>query len=76
MNFNQADKQVWAAVQRLNAPEMKPLLMFLNNLAEHTKDLLISAEGVQLHRLQGRAGQLKDLLDAAEQATSVLEKMR
>jgi hypothetical protein len=75
MNFNQADKQVWAAIQRLNAPEMHPLLTFLKNQAEHSKTSLIRADGPDLGRLQGRAGYLEDLLEAVEQATSVLEKL-
>lgn len=76
MNFNQADVQVWQALNRLKAPEMQALLKFFHNQAEHTKASLIHAEGVQLHRLQGRAGYLEDLLEAVEQAVSVLEKVR
>ena len=76
MNFNQADAQVWQAVHRLQAPEMQALLKFFQNQAEHAKTSLIHAEGVQLHRLQGRAGYLEDLLGAVEQAASVLEKAR
>lgn len=76
MNFNQADPQVWQALNRLKAPEMQALLKFFHNQAEHAKTSLIHAEGVQLHRLQGRAGYLEDLLEAVEQAVSVLEKVR
>ena len=76
MNFNTADKSVWYALQRLAAPEMKPLLLFLNKQAEQTKDQLLTAEGVLLHRLQGRAGYISDLLEAVETSSSVLEKMR
>jgi len=76
MNFNQADSQVWQALNRLRAPEMQALLKFFQNQAEHAKTSLIYVEGVQLHRLQGRAGYLEDLLEAVEQAASVLEKVR
>jgi hypothetical protein len=76
MNFNQADKRVWAALQKLKAPEMLPLVEFIKNQAEHCKTSLIRAEGNDIFRLQGRAGYLEDFLEAVEQATSVLEKMR
>jgi len=76
VNFNQADKQVYVALHRLSAPEMQALLAFFNKQAEHAKSQLVHAEGVMLHRLQGRAGYLEELLEAVKQAVPVLEKMR
>ncbi len=76
LSFSNAERQVYAALERLKAPEMAPLLQFLNNLAEESKTSLIRAEGVTLHRLQGKAGFIEELLDAVQSATSVLEKLR
>ena len=72
----QADKATVAAIHRLNAPEMKPLLTFLNNQFEESKTALIRADGDTLARLQGRAGYLQELLEAVNSAASILEKLR
>ncbi len=76
VTFNQADKQVHAALMRLKSPEMQALLAFFNKMSEESKTSLIRAEGVNLHRLQGRAGLLEELLESVENAGSTLEKLR
>lgn len=72
----QADKATVAAIHRLNAPEMKPLLMFFNNQFEESKTALIRADGDTFARLQGRAGYLQELLEAIETSSSVLAKLK
>ena len=74
--FNTADKATVAAINRLNAPEMQPLLAFLKNQFEDSKTSLIRAEGDTLTRLQGSAGYIQELLEAVDNAASVLEKFR
>ena len=74
--FNTADKATVAAIHRLNAPEMQPLLAFLKSQYEESKTSLIRAEGDMLTRMQGRAGYLQELLDAVSNAASTLEKLR
>lgn len=74
--FNTADKATVAALHRLNAPEMQPLLMFLKSQFDDSKTALIRAEGDVLTRMQGRAGFLQEFLEAVDNAASVLEKLR
>lgn len=76
LNFQQADVTVQAALHRLKAPEMAPLLSFLNKQFEDTKSSLVFAEANVLTRMQGRAGYLKELLDAIEASASAVEKLR
>ena len=74
--FNRANAQTVAALQRMQHPDMQPLLMFLKNQFEDAKTALIRADGEGFHRMQGRAGYLEELLSAVETATETLEKMR
>lgn len=75
-SFNQADKATVQALHRLTAPEMRPLLVFLNSQFEESKTALIRAEDDKFARLQGRAGFLQEFLEAVNSAASTLEKLK
>jgi len=73
--FNTADSRVLQGLTRLKAPEMYGLYMFLQEQLTDAQAGLITADtDARFRRLQGRAGYIKELLDAVEQAASVVEK--
>lgn len=74
--FRNADKLVLQAMARLHSPEMAPLLKFFNELLEDSKDALVHAESDQFARLQGRAGVLKEFVEAVQKAPSAIERLR
>jgi hypothetical protein len=74
LGFNRADAQTVAAIQRLKAPEMRALLVFIQNQMQETLSAMIAADENTFRRLQGRAGYIKELLDAVEKSASVMEK--
>ena len=74
--FNRATKQELECFNRLNAPEMRALRTFFDNQLAETLKSLIVADGVHMHRLQGRAGVLSDLLETVDNAASALERLR
>lgn len=76
IQFNQADKQVLIAVNRMKSPEMRPLLEFFQNLLDDTDTALRRAKGEDLPRLQGRAQLLEDFLTSVEKSSDNLSKMR
>ena len=58
-------------------PENEALLSLFKLKLEETKSALIEAEDpVRIHRLQGRAEILRDFLEAVEQSSSVLERLK
>jgi hypothetical protein len=75
-DFNTTDRAVLASMQRMNAPEMKPLLTFLKNQFEETKVALIRAQGEHLSRLQGCAAYQENFINAVESAAFTLERLR
>ena len=76
LGFNSVDKPTAAALHRMNAPEMQPLLTFLKNLEKDTLDSLVRADSDKFARLQGRASFIQDLLLAIGQSASTLEKLK
>jgi hypothetical protein len=74
--FNRATKQELECLHRLNAPEMRALRVFFDNQLADVLKSLITSEGVHMHRLQGRAGYLHELLEAVQEAASALERGR
>ena len=74
--FSGLDRKTWAAIYRLNAPEMEPVLTLLKNLANETDRALRRAESDKFARLQGRAGLLEEFLAAVEQSAATLEKLK
>jgi hypothetical protein len=71
-----ADPQVVAALHKMQAPEMKPLLTFFEILSHETDVSLRRGDGTEMYRLQGRAMFLQDFLDAVKNSASVMEKLR
>jgi flagellar hook-basal body complex protein FliE len=75
-SFAQADRAVVQAMAHLRDPALVPLVKFINNLLEETKDALVHAEEGRFARLQGRAGVLEDFVLAVQKAPETLAKMR
>jgi hypothetical protein len=76
-NFTTASElPVVTALHRMNAPEMKPLLEFFDNLCTETDIALRRGDGPEMYRLQGRALLLQEFLDAVKNSASVMEKLR
>jgi hypothetical protein len=74
--FNAIDKQVAAALHRMNHPDMQPLLQFFKSIEKETLIALVRAEGVTNSRLQGRASLLQEFLEAVENSASTMEKLK
>lgn len=75
-SFNRVDHSTAAALHRMQSAEMEPLLTFINKMLTETKTALITAEPEHFRRLQGRAGFIKEFLDAVEQSAATLEKLQ
>jgi hypothetical protein len=70
------DAQVVQALQKLMTQEMRPLLDYLAGMAKETDVALRKRDGIEMYRLQGRAMMIQEIMDAAENAATVLEKLR
>lgn len=75
-SFSRLSRQELEGLIKLNHPELLVLRKLFDNQLAETLKSLITAEGVHLHRLQGRAGYLADLLESVEQAASALDRGR
>lgn len=75
-SFNQIDRRVAQSLTYMQGPEMRPLLEFLVEVLEDTKDAMILAESEKVARLQGRAGVLKEFVDAVHKSAETLERLR
>ena len=65
------------ALNKCRTQENEALLSLFKLKLEETEAALIEAdETVRIHRLQGRAQVLKDFLEAVEQSSSVLERLK
>jgi hypothetical protein len=71
-----SDKPTVAALMRMKAQEMKPLLTFFETMKKETHSALLKGEGAEMHRLQGRALMINEFLDAVENSAAVMEKLR
>jgi uncharacterized protein YoxC len=60
----------------MQAADMSPLMVSISEMLAETKDLLIRAEGVALHRLQGRADVLQDFVEAVRSSAETIKKLR
>ena len=76
INLNSPGRRQAARVLlRLRTPENQALLGLISELAEEAKESLVGAtDTVIIHRLQGRAGAFKDLLEAVDDAAKVTER--
>lgn len=75
-SFNQIDRRVAQSLVHMHSPEMRPLLDFLVELLDDTKNAMIQADSDKVARLQGKAGVLKEFVEAAYSSATTLEKLR
>lgn len=74
---NRSERKHVQALSKCRMPENEALLSLFKLKLEETKSALIEAEDqVRIHRLQGRAELLRDFLEAVEQSSSVLERLK
>jgi hypothetical protein len=72
IDLNNADVQQVQSLVRLREPGYNAFLKLLEAELESAKQKLVhAADMVQVHRLQGRAEALEDLLKAVEEAPKV-----
>lgn len=75
IDLNTAPTQAVRAFAQLSEPGNDALLRFLSSELEDTKQKLVHADDtVHIHRLQGRAEALEDLLRAAEESLTVVSR--
>jgi|VirMetMinimDraft_7_1064189.scaffolds.fasta_scaffold00592_19 hypothetical protein len=75
IDLNNEDPQVRQAFARLKEPGMSALFKFLSSHSEATKRRLVyEGDMVKVHRLQGRAELLEELLGAAEESATVVNR--
>ena len=70
------DIRTVAAIQRLQSPELEPVLSLLKNLAIETDTALRRAKPDTFGQLQGRAMFLEEFLTVVANAATTLEKLR
>jgi hypothetical protein len=69
--------QIAKCLTVLRNPEMQPLLNFLRARQQETFERLVDTQDKdQMVRLQGRAVELKEILELVEQSESLLAKTR
>lgn len=74
---NRSERKHVQALNKCRMPENEALLSLFKLKLEETKSALVEAEdSVRIHRLQGRAEILRDFLEAVEQSSSVLERLK
>jgi hypothetical protein len=62
---------------QLQSAEFKPLLEFLQARQQETLDRLVAAQSTdQMVRLQGRAVELKEILELVDQGSALIAKTR
>lgn len=71
-----SDRKDVAALARCRNPENEGLVSLFKQILDETKTSLITADGDNFRRLQGRAKVLQDFLEAVEQAPQILERMK
>lgn len=71
------DERVARCLALLRSPELKPLLEFLQARQQETLARLVDMQDKdQMIRLQGRAIELKEILELAEQGEALYAKTR
>jgi hypothetical protein len=71
------DKQHMQALYRCKLPENEALLALFRTKLEEVKNSLVYAEDTaRIHRLQGRAEALADFLEAVEESSEVLARLK
>jgi hypothetical protein len=71
------DKQHMQALYRCKLPENEALLALFRTRLEEVKNSLVYAEDTaRIHRLQGRAEAIADFLEAVEESSEVLARLK
>ena len=74
INVNKLDSSEISALNRLREPGINKVIMILQGELEATKQKLVYANEMDIiHRLQGRAEALEDLLKAVEESQKVVK---
>lgn len=70
------DRHLLEALLRLRSPELAPIVEWLRSRREAARDACTSLSGEALMRAQGKAGELKELLESISKAPELLDKLR
>lgn len=71
------DERIARCLALLKSPEFKPLLEFLQARKQETLDSLVNVQDKdQMIRLQGRAIELKEILELVDQGDVLVTKTR
>ena len=75
--FKKVTRAQAAAAGYFAQPEMKPLVDLFKETLEETKTGLVSAsDTVHIHRLQGRAQVMEEILELVTNASQILGRMK
>jgi len=75
IELNRADSRVLEALSRMKEPGNQAVLNVISSEMEDAKQKLVRAgDMAMIHRLQGRAEALEDLLRAVDDASSVVRR--
>jgi hypothetical protein len=71
------DERIARCLLQLQSPEFKPLLEYFQARQQETLEILVEAQDKdQMVRLQGRAVELKEILELVNQGSSLVAKTR
>jgi hypothetical protein len=71
------DERIARCLLQLQSPEFKPLLEYFEARQQETLERLVEAQDKdQMVRLQGRAVELKEILELVNQGSSLVAKTR
>jgi hypothetical protein len=71
------DERIARCLLQLQSPEFKPLLEYFQARQQETLERLVEAQDKdQMVRLQGRAVELKEILELVNQGSSLVAKTR
>jgi len=71
------DERIARCLLQLQSPEFKPLLEYFQARQQETLERLVDSQDKdQMVRLQGRAVELKEILELVDQSASLVAKTR
>jgi len=74
---NRPDRKYVQALNKCRLPENEGLIQLFKHKLDETKASLVTADEEHLiRRLQGRARVLQDFLEAVEESSSILERLK
>lgn len=71
-----SDRKAVAALAKCRTSENGDLAQLFRQLLDETKTALMTADGDNFRRLQGKAKVLADFVEAVEEAPRILERMK